>query len=294
MQKLDGRKTSAEIKDEIREEVNSLRSSGKRVPHLAAILVGEDGGSITYVNAKVKACDYVGFDSTLIKFNDEISEEELLSKVHELNEDPSIDGFIVQLPLPKHIDEKKVTLAINPSKDVDGFHPENIGRMSLGLPAFLPATPNGIMELLKRYQIDPEGKHCVIIGRSSIVGTPMSLLLSRNKKGANATVSLCHSRTKNLKEMCLQADILIAAIGKPYFLKADMVKEGAVVIDVGTSRLPDSSKKSGYKLAGDVAFDEVSEKCSFITPVPGGVGPMTIASLLQNTLLANKRSADNA
>ena len=289
MQLLDGRKTSSEIKDEIKEKVSSLKASGGRAPHLAAILVGNDGGSITYVNAKVKACDYVGFDSTLIKYDESISEEELMEKVQELNNDDRIDGFIVQLPLPKHIDEKKVTLAIHPAKDVDGFHPENIGRMSLGLPAFLPATPNGIMELLTRYNIETEGKHCVVIGRSSIVGTPMSLLLSRNKKGANATVTICHSRTKNLKEMCLQADIIIAAIGKPHFLKSDMVKEGAVVIDVGTTRIEDSSKKSGFRLAGDVDFSEVSPKCSFITPVPGGVGPMTIASLLQNTLLANLR-----
>lgn len=293
MQKLDGRITSAQIKDEIKLKVSSLRSHDKKVPHLAAILVGEDGGSITYVNAKVKACDYVGFDSSLFRYDDSISEDELLKKVQELNEDPDIDGFIVQLPLPKHIDEKKITLAIDPMKDVDGFHPENIGRMSLGLPAYLPATPNGILELLKRYEIDPEGKHCVVIGRSSIVGTPLTILLSRNKKGANATVTICHSRTKNLEEICLQADILIAAIGRPYFVKANMVKEGAVVIDVGTSRLADSSKKSGFKLAGDVDFNEVAEKCSFITPVPGGVGPMTIASLLQNTLLANQRRSEN-
>ncbi|MAY83727.1 MAG: bifunctional 5,10-methylene-tetrahydrofolate dehydrogenase/5,10-methylene-tetrahydrofolate cyclohydrolase [Flavobacteriales bacterium] len=289
MQILDGRKTSASIKDELKAKVAELKKEGKKVPHLAAVLVGEDGGSITYVNAKVKACDYVGYDSTLIRFPDSISEEELLSKVDELNNDKSIDGFIVQLPLPKHIDERKVTLAIDPAKDVDGFHPENIGRMSLGLPSFLPATPNGIMELLKRHNIQTEGKHCVIIGRSSIVGTPLSILMSRNDKHANATVTLCHSRTKNLEEICRDADILVAAIGKPYFVKENMVKDGAVVIDVGTSRLEDSSKKSGYKLAGDVAFDEVAEKCSFITPVPGGVGPMTIASLLLNTYEANKR-----
>ena len=289
MQILDGRKTSASIKDELKAKVAELKKEGKKVPHLAAVLVGEDGGSITYVNAKVKACDYVGYDSTLLRFPDTISEEELLAKVDELNRDSDIDGFIVQLPLPNHIDERKVTLAIDPAKDVDGFHPENIGRMSLGLPSFLPATPNGIMELLKRHNIQTEGKHCVIIGRSSIVGTPLSILMSRNDKHANATVTLCHSRTKNLEEICRDADILVAAIGKPYFVKANMVKEGAVVIDVGTSRLKDSSKKSGYKLAGDVAFDEVAEKCSFITPVPGGVGPMTIASLLLNTYEANRR-----
>lgn len=293
MQILDGRKTSKEIKDEIKNKVHVLVSKGKKVPHLAAILVGDDGGSVTYVNAKVKACDYVGFKSSLFKYDDTVSEEELLAKIDELNKDQEIDGFIVQLPLPKHIDEKKITLSIDPTKDVDGFHPENIGRMSLGLPAYLPATPNGIIELLKRHGIKTEGKHCVIIGRSSIVGTPLSILLSRNKEGANATVTLCHSRTANLKELCLQADILIAAIGKPYFLKEEMVKKGAVVIDVGTSRLPDSTKKSGFKLAGDVDFQEVSKKCSFITPVPGGVGPMTIASLLQNTLLANTRATEN-
>jgi len=289
MQILDGRKTSASIKDELKTKVEELKAAGKKLPHLAAILVGEDGGSITYVNAKVKACDYIGYQSTLIRFPDTISETELLNKVEELNRDESIDGFIVQLPLPKHIDEKKVTLAIDPAKDVDGFHPENIGRMSLGLPSFLPATPNGILELLKRYQIPTEGKHCVIIGRSSIVGTPLSLLMSRNRAYANATVTLCHSRTQDLSAICKSADILVAAIGNPYFVKADMVKHGAVVIDVGTSRLEDKSKKSGFKLAGDVDFETVAEKCSYITPVPGGVGPMTIASLLLNTFEANRR-----
>lgn len=289
MQILDGRKTSASIKDELKAKVAELNKQGEKVPHLAAVLVGEDGGSITYVNAKVKACDYVGYTSSLIKFSEDVSEAELLAKVEELNQDKAIDGFIVQLPLPKHIDEKKVTLAIDPAKDVDGFHPENIGRMSLGLPAFLPATPNGILELLKRYQIETEGKHCVIIGRSSIVGTPLSILMSRNRAHANATVTLCHSRTKNLEAICREADILVAAIGKPYFIKGDMVKEGAVVIDVGTSRLKDSSKKSGYKLAGDVDFESVAEKCAYITPVPGGVGPMTIASLLLNTFESNRR-----
>jgi len=288
MELLDGKKTAAAVKDELREKVLQLKNNGSRVPHLAAILVGDDGGSITYVNAKVKACEYIGFESTLIKYDNTISEKELLEKVEELNQDDAVDGFIVQLPLPEHIDEGKVTLAISPQKDVDGFHPENIGRMTLGLPTFLSATPNGIMELLKRYDIETEGKHCVIIGRSSIVGTPMSILLSRNTKPGNATVTLTHSRTQNLKEICLTADILIAAIGKPEFVKADMVKEGAVVIDVGTTRLKDSTRKSGFKLYGDVKFDEVSEKTSFITPVPGGVGPMTIASLLINTFKANQ------
>lgn len=288
MEILDGKKTANLIKEELKEKVLQLKGAGAKVPHLAAILVGNDGGSITYVNAKVKACEYIGFDSTLIKYEDTISEEELLKKVEELNNDDQIDGFIVQLPLPKHIDERKVTLAISPKKDVDGFHPENIGRMTLGLPTFLSATPNGIMELLKRHKIETEGKHCVIIGRSSIVGTPMSILLSRNANPGNATVTLTHSRTKNLKEICLTADILIAAIGRPEFVRADMVKEGAVVIDVGTSRVEDSYRKRGYKLYGDVKFDEVSEKASFITPVPGGVGPMTIASLLLNTFKANQ------
>jgi len=287
MQILDGRKTSKTIKNELKQKVEELKKKGDKIPHLAAVLVGSDGGSITYVNAKVKACNYVGFESTLIQFPEDVSETELLNKVETLNRDAAIDGFIVQLPLPKHIDEKKVTLAIDPSKDVDGFHPENVGRMSLGLPTFLPATPNGIMELLKRHQVETEGKRCVIIGRSSIVGTPLAILMSRS--GINATVTLCHSRTKDLESICKEADILVAAIGKPYFVKAHMVKEGAVVIDVGTSRLEDSSKKSGYKLAGDVDYEAVADQCSYITPVPGGVGPMTIASLLLNTFKANRR-----
>lgn len=288
MEILDGKATAASIKEELKAKVQLLKEKGEKVPHLAAILVGDDGGSITYVNAKVKACDYIGFDSTLIKYDASVSEEVLLAKIEELNQDDSIDGFIVQLPLPKHIDERKVTLAISPQKDVDGFHPENIGRMTLGLPTFLSATPNGIMELLSRYNIDTEGKHCVILGRSSIVGTPMSLLLSRNTRPGNATVTLTHSRTQNLKEICQSADILIAAIGRPEYVRADMVKEGAVVIDVGTSRVADAFRKRGYKLYGDVKFDEVSEKASYITPVPGGVGPMTIASLLLNTFKANQ------
>ena len=290
MRLLDGKKTAQEIKDQLKEEVELLKKDGQKKPHLAAILVGDDGGSITYVNAKVKACEYIGINSTLIKFKNDIPESELLKKVEELNRNDAIDGFIVQLPLPQHIDERKVTLAISPSKDVDGFHPENVGRMTLGLPTFLSATPNGILLLMKSYGIETEGKHCVIIGRSSIVGTPMSLLMSRNESPGNATVTLTHSRTQNLKEICKTADILIAAIGKPEYVTADMVKEGAVVIDVGTSRVKDDTKKSGYKLYGDVKFDEVAEKSSYITPVPGGVGPMTIASLLLNTVKASTKT----
>lgn len=287
---LDGKKTAQKIKDQLKKQVDQLKKNGEKKPHLAAILVGNDGGSITYVNAKVKACEYIGINSTLIKFNDDIPESELLKKVEELNRNDAIDGFIVQLPLPKHIDERKVTLAISPAKDVDGFHPENVGRMTLGLPTFLSATPNGILLLLESYGVETEGKHCVIIGRSSIVGTPMSLLMSRNASPGNATVTLTHSRTHNLKEICQTADILIAAIGKPEYVTADMVKEGVVVIDVGTSRVKDDTKKSGYKLYGDVKFDEVSEKASYITPVPGGVGPMTIASLLLNTVKASTKT----
>jgi methylenetetrahydrofolate dehydrogenase (NADP+)/methenyltetrahydrofolate cyclohydrolase len=286
---IDGKQTAADIKLELKQEADLLRKYGRRPPHLAAVLVGNDGGSVTYVNAKVKACEKIGFDSTLIRFDDSISESELLEKVGELNKDDSIDGFIVQLPLPKHINDRNITLAIDPLKDVDGFHPENVGRMSLGLPSFISATPNGIMQLLKRYKIETSGKHCVVIGRSAIVGTPMSILLSRNSNPGNATVTITHSRTKNLKEICLLADIIIAAIGKPHFLKEDMVKEGAVVIDVGTTRVEDATRKNGYKLMGDVDFANVSDKCSYISPVPGGVGPMTIASLLMNTLKAYKR-----
>ncbi len=286
---IDGKQTAADIKEELKQEVDSLKNNGRRPPHLAAVLVGNDGGSVTYVNAKVKACQKIGFESTLIRFDDSISELELLEKVEELNKDNSIDGFIVQLPLPKHINDRNITLAIDPLKDVDGFHPENVGRMSLGLPSFISATPNGIMQLLKRYEIETSGKHCVVIGRSAIVGTPMSILLSRNSNPGNATVTITHSKTKNLKEICLSADIIIAAIGRPHFLKADMVKENAVVIDVGTTRVEDTSRKSGFRLMGDVDFDNVSAKCSYISPVPGGVGPMTIASLLMNTLKAYKR-----
>ncbi len=283
---LDGKKTAQDIQLEIAEKVRRLKEDGKKTPHLAAILVGGDGASLTYVNAKVKACERVGFESTLVHMDAATSEEELLNKIDELNNDDAIDGFIVQLPLPKHIDETKVTLAVSPGKDVDGFHPENIGKMCLNLPTFLPATPNGVLEILKRYNIETSGKHCVVIGRSHIVGSPMSILMARNGEPGNATVTLTHSRTANLKEICASADILIAAVGRPLFVTADMVKEGAVVVDVGIHRIEDSSKKSGFKLLGDVDFSNVSEKCSHISPVPGGVGPMTIASLMMNTLLA--------
>ena len=286
---LDGKKTSLEIQDEIAKEVAQLKSEGKKVPHLAAILVGDDGASLTYVNAKVKACERVGFDSTLVRMEASTTEEELLNKIEDLNNDDDIDGFIVQLPLPKGIDETKVTLAVSPTKDVDGFHPENVGRMALGLPTYLPATPNGILELLKRYNVETSGKHCVVIGRSHIVGSPMSILLGRNDYPGNCTVTLTHSRTTNLKELCLQADIIVVALGRAEFLTGDMVKDGATVIDVGITRVEDSSKKSGFKLLGDVNFAEVSPKCEYITPVPGGVGPMTIASLMMNTLQAVKR-----
>ena len=283
---LDGKKTAQDIQLEIAEKVKGLKAEGKKTPHLAAILVGGDGASLTYVNAKVKACEKVGFDSTLVHMDATTSEEDLLNKIDELNNDDAIDGFIVQLPLPEHIDETKVTLAVSPRKDVDGFHPENIGKMCLNLPTFLPATPNGVLEMLKRYSIETSGKHCVVIGRSHIVGSPMSILMARNGNPGNATVTLTHSRTSNLKEICATADILIAAVGRPLFVTADMVKEGAVVVDVGIHRVEDSSKKSGFKLLGDVDFANVSEKCSHISPVPGGVGPMTIASLMMNTLSA--------
>jgi methylenetetrahydrofolate dehydrogenase (NADP+)/methenyltetrahydrofolate cyclohydrolase len=286
MQLLDGKATADSIRKELAENVKIRKKEGKKIPHLAAILVGNDGGSMTYVNAKVKACNQIGFESTLIQYDKSVSEEVLMNKIKTLNEDKSIDGFIVQLPLPKHIDELKVTLAIDPAKDVDGFHPVNLGKMVLNLPGFLPATPAGILELLKRNNIDTEGKNCVVVGRSNIVGTPLSILLGRNANPGNCTVTLAHSKTKNLKDICKKADILIAAIGKPEFISADMVKDGAVVIDVGTTRVSDVTRVRGWKLRGDVKFDEVSEKCSFITPVPGGVGPMTIASLMINTLKA--------
>lgn len=286
MQLLDGRATAEEIRKELVNAVQERKKTGKKIPHLAAILVGNDGGSLTYVGAKVKACEQIGFESTLIRYDETVPEDILLAKVQSLNEDRSIDGFIVQLPLPAHIDEMKITQAIDPKKDVDGFHPVNLGNMMLNLPGFLPATPAGIMELLKRNKIETDGKNCVIIGRSNIVGTPLSIMLGRNSYPGNCTVTLAHSRTKDLKSICLNADILIAAIGQPDFVSADMVKEGAVIIDVGTTRVEDATRARGWRLKGDVNFEEVSEKCSYITPVPGGVGPMTIASLMINTLKA--------
>jgi methylenetetrahydrofolate dehydrogenase (NADP+)/methenyltetrahydrofolate cyclohydrolase len=287
---LDGKKTAADIKEEIALEVRDLKDRGIETPHLAAIIVGNDGASITYVNAKVKACERVGFESTLIRLPEDTKEEDLLNEIAILNVDNDIDGFIVQLPLPKHINEQKVLMAIDPAKDVDGFHPTNVGKMALNLPTFISATPFGILELLDRYKVETSGKHVVVLGRSHIVGSPMSILLSQKRKIGNATVTMCHSRTKNLKEITLKADIIIAAIGIPEFVKSDMVKDNVTIIDVGITRLADSSKKSGYRLVGDVAFDEVAKKSKFITPVPGGVGPMTIAMLLKNTLLACQRN----
>jgi methylenetetrahydrofolate dehydrogenase (NADP+)/methenyltetrahydrofolate cyclohydrolase len=289
MKLIEGKKTAASIKEEIAEEVKSMIEKGMKKPHLAAVLVGHDGGSETYVNHKVKACEQVGFDSTLVRYEDDVTEEELLSKVDELNEDPEIDGFIVQLPLPSHISENKIIERINPSKDVDGFHPINLGRMVIGLPCYVSATPSGIMELIRRYDIPTSGKHCVVVGRSNIVGKPMSILLGQKTDPGNCTVTMCHSRTQDLPSITRQADILIAALGNPGFIREDMVREGAVVIDVGTTRVPSTETKSGFRLKGDVVFDEVAEKCSYITPVPGGVGPMTIVSLLKNTLLAAKK-----
>lgn len=289
MQLIDGKAVATQIKKEIAEEVNNIIAQGGKRPHLAAILVGHDGGSETYVANKVKSCEECGFTSTLIRYEADITEEELLKKVDELNNDPDVDGFIVQLPLPKHIDEQKITEAIDYRKDVDGFHPVNAGRLAIGLPCFLSATPNGIMELLARYNIDTKGKKCVVLGRSNIVGKPMANLMMQKSIPGDATVTVCHSHTQNIAEECRQADIIIAALGQPHFLKADMVKEGAVVIDVGTTRVPDATRKSGFRLCGDVDFDNVAPKCSYITPVPGGVGPMTIVSLMKNTLLAGKR-----
>jgi methylenetetrahydrofolate dehydrogenase (NADP+)/methenyltetrahydrofolate cyclohydrolase len=289
MKIIDGRAISAQIKKEIAEEVARIKEAGGKTPHLAAILVGHDGGSETYVANKVKSCEEVGFNSTLIRYEDDVAEEELLDRVNQLNHDPDIDGFIVQLPLPKHISETKITEAIDYRKDVDGFHPVNVGRMLLGMPCFLSATPSGIMELLKRYEIETRGKHCVILGRSNIVGKPAAMLMMQKAYPGDCTVTVCHSRTPNIKEITLQADIIIAALGVPEFLTGDMVKEGVVVIDVGTTRVPSDKTKSGFKLTGDVKFDEVAPKCSYITPVPGGVGPMTIVSLLKNTLLAGKK-----
>ena len=290
MQLIDGKAVSAEIKKEIAAEVENIISNGGKRPHLAAILVGHDGGSETYVANKVKACEECGFKSTLIRYEADTTEEELLQKVNELNNDPDVDGFIVQLPLPKHIDEQKITEAIDYRKDVDGFHPVNAGRLAIGLPCFLSATPNGIMELLRRYNIDTKGKKCVVLGRSNIVGKPMANLMMQKQIPGDATVTVCHSHTANIAEECRNADIIIAALGQPHFLKADMVKEGAVVIDVGTTRVPDATRKSGFRLCGDVDFENVAPKCSFITPVPGGVGPMTIVSLMKNTLLAGKKA----
>ncbi len=286
---LDGKKVSNDIKNEIAEHVQSMISKGEKVPHLAAILVGTDGASMTYVGAKVKACERIGFKSTLIEMPEYTSEEELLEKIHQLNTDNDIDGFIVQLPLPDQIDEQKVLMAVDPDKDVDGFHPTNVGRMALDLPTFLPATPYGIMELLERYQIETSGKNVVVMGRSHIVGRPMSILMSQKRPAGDATVTVVHSRSKNLKEITKAADIIVAAIGISEFLTGDMVKEDAVIIDVGITRVPDQTKKNGYRLAGDVHFESVSKKASYITPVPGGVGPMTIAMLLKNTLLARER-----
>ena len=285
---LDGKATSLEIKQEIAQEVQARQEAGKSIPHLVAILVGHDGGSETYVAAKIKACEEVGFRSSLIRFEDDVTEEQLLSEISRLNADPGVHGFIVQLPLPKHINEQKIIEAVDPKKDVDGFHPINVGRMSIGLPCFVSATPQGIIELLRRNHIDTRGKHCVVLGRSNIVGKPMAQLLLHKGNPGDCTVTVCHSRTPNIKELCLQADIIVAALGVPEFLKADMVRPGALIVDVGTTRVPDSSKKSGFRLSGDVAFNEVAPLASYITPVPGGVGPMTIVSLMLNTLKAAK------
>ncbi len=289
MQLIDGKKISLEIQEEIASEVKRLIALGHKQPHLAAVLVGNDGGSETYVASKIKACEKVGYKSTLIRHTEYVTEEKLLQTVRQLNEDKDVDGFIVQLPLPRHINEQKVLESILPSKDVDGFHPINVGRMVLNLPCYVSATPYGIVQLLGKYKIETSGKRCVVIGRSHIVGSPMSILLAKNTALGNATVTLCHSKTEDLKSHTTQADIIICALGSPEFLKADMVKQGAVVIDVGTTRVASTETKSGFKLKGDVKFDEVAPKCSYITPVPGGVGPMTIASLLKNTLLAAKK-----
>ena len=292
MKLIDGKATAAQIKAEIAEKVAKIVAEGGKRPHLAAILVGHDGGSETYVKNKVLACEACGFESSLIRFEDDVTEEKVLECVKNLNEDPSVDGFIVQLPLPKHIDEQRVTEAIDPKKDVDGFHPVNVGRMAIGLPAFISATPLGIMTLLQRYNIETSGKKCVVLGRSNIVGKPMAQLMMQKEWG-DATVTVCHSHSKTLKDECREADIIIAAIGRPEFVTADMVKDGAVVIDVGTTRVPDPTAKSGFRLTGDVKFDEVAPKCSFITPVPGGVGPMTICSLMLNTLAAASQQINN-
>ena len=285
---LDGKKTSNEIKEEIKITVNSMKASGERPPHLAAVLVGNDGASLTYVGSKVRSCEYVGFDSTLIRLESNISEEELLRHISDLNQDDNLDGYIVQLPLPNHINEEKILLAIDPKKDVDGFHPANFGKMALELNAFIPATPFGILKLLERYKVPTSGKHCVVVGRSHIVGRPISILMSQKGPAGNATVTVAHSRTENLDMLTRSADIVIMALGIPEYLTADMVKEGVVIIDVGITRVPDKKHPKGYVIKGDVAYEEVSKKAKFITPVPGGVGPMTIAMLLQNTLLARQ------
>ena len=285
---LDGKKTSDQIKLEIRDEVNKMKLKGKRVPHLAAVLVGNDGASLTYVGSKVRSCDYVGFKSSLIKLNNDISEKKLLDEIKKLNDNPKLDGYIVQLPLPKHINEQTILLAIDPKKDVDGFHPENFGRMALQLNSYIPATPFGIIQLLERYKVPTIGKHCVVVGRSHIVGKPISILMSQKRSAGNSTVTLAHSRTENLGAITRQADIIVMALGIPEYLKGDMVKNGVTVIDVGITRVPDKNNSKGYSIKGDVAFEEVSKKASFITPVPGGVGPMTIAMLLKNTLLARQ------
>ena len=289
---LDGKATSNQIKEELTIQVKEIKDAGKRPPHLAAVLVGNDGASLTYVGSKVRSCERIGYDSTLIKLDDDISQEALLDTIEKLNNDPLLDGFIVQLPLPKHIDEEVVLHAINPNKDVDGFHPTNFGKMALGMQTFIPATPFGIMELLKRYKLDISGKHAVVIGRSHIVGRPMSILLSEKGNPGNATVTLTHSRTQNLADITREADIVVSALGVPNFLTADMVKDGAIIIDVGITRVPDADHPKGYVIVGDVHFDQVKEKASYITPVPGGVGPMTIAMLLQNTMLAYQRNQD--
>ena len=290
---LDGKKISNEIKEEIAADVAAMKERGEKVPHLAAVLVGTDGASLTYVGSKVRSCERIGFESTLKHLPEETTEDELLGLVDELNRDDDIDGYIVQLPLPKHIDEEKILMAVDPDKDVDGFHPANFGKMALDMDTFISATPFGIMELLKRYDVDTQGKHAVVIGRSHIVGRPISILLSRKGNPGNATVTLCHSRTKDIKSLTLQADIIVSALGVPGFLTADMVKVGAVIIDVGITRVPDESRERGYYITGDVDYEAVSQKASYITPVPGGVGPMTIAMLLKNTLIARERNSLN-
>ncbi|MFC3810769.1 bifunctional 5,10-methylenetetrahydrofolate dehydrogenase/5,10-methenyltetrahydrofolate cyclohydrolase [Lacihabitans lacunae] len=289
MQIIDGKLISAQVKAELQIEVDKIKAEGGKIPHLAAVLIGDNGASETYVSSKIKSCEQIGFKSTLIRRDSSSTEEEVLEIIEDLNNDPDIDGFIVQLPLPDHINVDRVIEAIDPKKDVDGFHPINIGRMAKGLPAYVSATPYGVLELIKRYKIETAGKHCVVVGRSQIVGLPMSILMQRNAYPGNCTVTLVHSRTQNLKEICLQADIIVAALGKPEFITADMVKDGAVVIDVGLTRVVDESKKSGFALKGDVKFDEVAPKTSFITPVPGGVGLMTVAALMYNTLLASRK-----